>query len=155
MNTEIERKFLVRDSSWRKSVLEQFSCTQGYISQDRGITVRVRRLGERGFLTVKGPSKNITRSEFEYEIPVEDAEYMLKNFCGTRIISKTRFIVKNEGMHWEVDEFSDLNQGLILAEIELQSETQNFKRPIWLGEEVSEDYRYFNLYLSENPFSKW
>ena len=156
MNIEIERKFLVVNDGWRDVADGGRLCEQGYISSDpENITVRVRVLGSQGFLTLKGPTKGISRSEMEYEIPVKEADYMLRNFCGDRVISKTRYLLKLNGLRWEIDEFSGENQGLIVAEIELETEDQLFEKPDWLGEEVSFDPRYFNAALAQNPSSNW
>ena len=156
MKTEIERKFLVVGDAWRDAADAGQLCEQGYISSDpENITVRVRVIGSKGFLTLKGPTKGISRPEMEYEIPIEEAEHMLKNFCGGRVVSKTRHLLKINGLQWEVDEFSGSNDGLIVAEIELGSEDQAFEKPDWLGEEVSFDPRYFNAELARNPFIAW
>jgi len=156
MKTEIERKFLVVSDAWRDAADEGRLCEQGYISSDpEKITVRVRVFGSQGFLTLKGPTKGISRSEMEVEIPVEEATHMLQNFCEGRVISKTRYLLKINGLCWEIDEFSGDNKGLTIAEIELDSEDQSFEKPVWLGEEVSFDPRYFNAALSLNPFTGW
>lgn len=156
MKTEIERKFLVVGDDWRTVAGDGELYEQGYISADpEKITVRVRRAGKRGFLTLKGPTKGISRPEMEYEIPAAEAGFMLKNFCGDRVISKTRYILEINGLRWEIDEFSGENQGLVLAEIELETEDQPFEKPDWIGEEVSHDPRYFNAALAQNPFAAW
>jgi len=156
MKTEIERKFLVVGDAWRDAADEGRLCEQGYISSDpENITVRVRVFGSQGFLTLKGPTKGISRSEMEYEIPVEEAEYMLRNFCGDRVVSKMRYLLEVNGLRWELDEFSGENKGLIVAEIELESEDQPFEKPDWLGSEVSFDPRYFNSALARYPFGEW
>jgi len=156
MKTEIERKFLVASDSWREAADAGRLCEQGYISSDpENATVRVRVIGSQGFLTLKGPTKGISRSEMEYEIPVEEATHMLKNFCGDRVVSKRRHLYKTDGIVWEIDEFFGANNGLVLAEIELDSEDQHVEKPRWLGEEISHDPRYFNAALSLNPFVTW
>jgi CYTH domain-containing protein len=156
MKQEIERKFLVTDDSWRATAGPGKVCCQGYItSGPTGATVRVRLLGGQGFLTIKGPAQNISRPEYEYEISAADAEYMIENLCEDRLISKKRYTLKDRGMTWEIDEFSGLNEGLIVAEIELESEIQPFERPEWLGNEVTFDSRYTNAVLARNPFSGW
>ena len=156
MKTEIERKFLVVGDGWRDAADGGRLCEQGYISCDpEKTTVRVRVLGSKGFLTLKGPTKGISRSEMEYEIPVKEADYMLRNFCGDRVISKTRYLLELNGLRWEIDEFSGENQGLIIAEIELETEDQLFEKPDWLGKEVSFDPRYFNAALAQNPSANW
>ena len=156
IQSEIERKFLVVGDAWRDIAGGGRPCEQGYIFSDpENITVRVRVLGSQGFLTLKGPTKGISRSEMEYEIPVEEAEHILRSFCGDRVVSKTRYLLEINGLRWELDEFSGKNQGLIVAEIELETEGQLFEKPEWLGEEVSFDPRYFNVALSLNPFTDW
>ena len=156
MKIEIERKFRVTGDEWRAIADAGLFCEQGYIlSGSDQITVRVRRIGNKGFLTMKGVADGISRPELEYEIPAAEAEYMLENFCEDRIVSKTRFLVKIGGFTWEIDEFSGRNKGLVLAEIELESEDQVFPVPDWLGEDVSLDFRYTNASLAANPFVKW
>lgn len=156
MKQEIERKFLVKGDGWRADAGDGVGCRQGYLSfRADGATVRVRLLGERGFLTIKGPAEGISRPEFEYEIDSEDVRFMLDNLCGRRVVSKMRYTFTENGMQWEVDVFSGANQGLIIAEIELQNEKQSFEKPEWLGEEVSLDRRYTNAALAEKPYRNW
>jgi len=152
MPTEIERKFLVTGTEWH----EAFSIyiRQGYLCRENEITVRVRLTGENAFLTIKGIKKGISRPEFEYEIPVADAEQLLKLSDGC-VIEKIRHVVMYKGFKWEVDEFLGENVGLIVAEIELEKENQIFERPDWLGREVTGDPRYANASLVSNPFSNW
>ncbi|WP_448563384.1 CYTH domain-containing protein [Trichothermofontia sp.] len=154
MAIEIERKFLVQGDAWRSlavGVLYQ----QGYISRGNGRTVRVRRAGEQAYLTIKGPSIGISRSEFEYEIPVADAEIMLTTLCDRPLIEKKRYRIPINDLVWEVDEFLGDNQGLILAEVELQQADQRIPLPTWIGPEVSGDPRYFNANLVAHPFTQW
>ena len=153
MATEIERKFLLRDTGFLQSLSGERIC-QGYLSDAVDATVRVRLIGEQGFLTIKGRSQGISRSEFEYPIPAADAEQLLA-MCNTGRIEKIRYRISHAGNLWEVDVFSGANQGLVVAEIELASEEEQFSRPDWLGEEVSHDPRYFNSQLSRQPFSSW
>ncbi len=153
MGIEIERKFLVKDDSWRTVAGEGRLCKQGYICSGNGKTVRVRILGHRAYLTIKGPTKGITRSEFEYGIPVHDAEAMLL-LCGN-LVEKVRYIIPHAGLKWELDVFAGANEGLVMAEVELKSESQPFELPEWAGKEVSGDSRYYNAYLSQHPFSEW
>ncbi len=156
MKTEIERKFLIVGDRWRTAADAGQHYEQGYILSDpENVTVRIRIAGRQGFLTLKGPTSGISRSEMEYEIPVDEAEAMLENFCGDRVVSKMRYLLKFNGLTWEIDEFSGKNKGLILAEIELETENQPFEIPDWLGEEVSYDPRYFNAALARRPFSEW
>lgn len=154
MPVEIERKFLVRSPDWTKQSEKAVCMQQGYLNTHPERTTRVRVAGEKAFLTIKGKTTSISRKEFEYEIPSRDAEALLQ-LCETAIVSKTRHIVI-EGKHtWEIDVFDAENEGLILAEIELDSEEEQFEKPEWLGQEVSADKRYFNSYLSKNPFKNW
>ena len=156
MKQEIERKFLVVSDSWRRAAGTGAVCVQGYLtSGPSGATVRVRLLGEQGFLTIKGPAQGISRPEMEYEIPAADAEYMLENLCGDRLVSKKRYTCEAGGMVWEIDVFSGLNEGLTIAEIELESEDQQFENPEWLGVEVTSDSRYYNAALARHPFVRW
>ncbi len=153
MAIEIERKFLVKDDSWRVSAGEGKLCRQGYLLSDGGKTLRVRIIGEQAFLTIKGPTSGIARAEFEYEIPVVDAESMLI-LCGN-LVEKTRYEIDYAGMLWELDVFTGANEGLVMAEIELDSDDQAVELPVWAGEEVSGDPRYYNAYLAEYPFKTW
>lgn len=153
MATEIERKFLLRDTGFLKNLAGERIC-QGYLSDAVDATVRVRVVGDQGFLTIKGRSQGISRSEFEYPIPVADAEQLLA-MCSAGRIDKIRYRIPHASHLWEVDVFSGANQGLVVAEIELASEDEPFSRPDWLGEEVSHDPRYFNSQLSRTPFSSW
>ncbi len=153
MPTEIERKFLVQGDGWRSLAFGSRYC-QGYIVPGPR-TVRVRVVGDQGFLTIKGPSAGISRSEYEYPIPIEDALEMLHNLCEPPLIEKTRYRLEWDGVIWEIDEFEGENQGLILAEVELTDENQVITLPDWIGEEVSDDPRYYNANLAKNPFSQW
>jgi CYTH domain-containing protein len=153
MATEIERKFLVTSDAWRdgqSGVLLQ----QGYLSRDPDRTVRVRIAGEAAFLTIKGRSKGLTRSEFEYPLPLDEARELLA-LCLPPLIEKRRHEVLHGGHVWEIDEFSGDNAGLIVAELELPAEDTAFEAPPWLGREVSDDPRYFNSNLSQRPFTRW
>ena len=153
MSIEIERKFLVVGDAWKTSAGEGLLCRQGYLAADKRKTVRVRILGDRGFLTIKGATDGISRMEFEYEIDYPDAAYMLM-LCD-RIIEKHRYHLRHEGLIWEVDVFSGANEGLVMAEVELESEDQDVELPVWAGEEVSDDPRYYNACLAFHPFSGW
>jgi adenylate cyclase len=154
MAKEIERKFLVGDGSFRQ-LAEGVHYRQGYLSTVKERTVRVRTINDKGFLTVKGITRGISRVEFEYEIPHADATAMLDDLCEQPLVEKSRYKIPMDAFVWEVDEFHGVNEGLVVAEIELQSEDQSFNRPDWLGEEVSGDPRYFNSNLIANPFSTW
>ena len=153
MAIEIERKFLVKDSSYK---IDATSChyRQGYLCPGTGVTARIRIAGEKAFLTIKGRHAGISKIEFEYPIPVKDAEVMLSTMCQN-IISKQRYRTEYNGFTWEIDEFFGDNEGLILAEIELESVEQKFSCPPWLGNEVSDDGRYYNASLSLYPYRDW
>ena len=152
MMTEIERKFLVQENLWGHDGGDCIA--QGYLFADAQKTVRVRLRRNKGYITVKGKTNGISRSEFEYEIPAEDAEAML-NLCGDKVIKKRRHLESIGGNLWEIDVFEGANAPLVLAEIELKHEEQDFVKPPWLGEEVSYDNRYFNSYLAEHPYGAW
>ncbi|HQF47939.1 MAG TPA: CYTH domain-containing protein [Flavobacterium alvei] len=153
---EIERKFLVTSEAYKKEAFTQNRIAQGYLSSIPERTVRVRIKGEKGFLTIKGASNKsgLSRFEWEKEIPVDEAKELLK-LCEKGVIDKTRFEVKIGKHVFEVDEFYGENEGLIMAEIELNSESEIFEKPSWLGKEVTNDNRYYNSYLSQNSFKKW
>lgn len=156
MANEIERKFLVK-GDYKRSVIKQSRIIQGYLSSVPERTVRVRVKGEKGFLTIKGvgSASGATRFEWEKEIPVAEANDLLK-ICEPGTIDKTRFIVPEQsGLKFEVDEFYGENEGLTMAEIELPSEDHPFEKPEWLGEEVTGDSRYYNSMLMKNPFKSW
>jgi adenylate cyclase len=152
MATEIERKFIVEGTSWRQGTGVRFS--QCYLNRDKERTVRVRIAGDKAFLTVKSLTRGASRAEFEYEIPVADAEQLLELSDGP-VIEKNRYRIVHDGSTWEVDEFLGDNAGLVVAEIELTSEDQPFSRPPWLGREVTHDSRYFNSNLAGYPYSQW
>ena len=155
MALEIERKFLVA-GDYKPFAVSHSRITQGYISSASGRTVRVRIRGDKGYLTIKGPSEGISRYEWEIEIPVADAESLMA-ICEPGVIDKTRWLVPaGDGIHtWEVDEFHGENDGLVVAEIELRSEDDVFEKPSWLGEEVTGDRRYYNSMLTRRPFRTW
>lgn len=154
MGKEIERKFLLKDSGWRGLAGGRLY-RQGYLSTVIERAVRVRTIGDHAYLTIKGVSTGITRLEFEYEIPLADANSMLDNLCEKPLIEKTRYVIPYEDFTWEVDEFHGENAGLIVAEVELENECQEFRLPPWVGEEVSDDPRYFNANLVEHPYTTW
>ncbi len=154
MSREIERKFLVVSDAWRAHA-EGVRIRQGYLSSRPEATVRVRVMGEKAFLTVKGLTRGVERLEFEYEIPKADAEAMLESIAERPILQKTRWRVEDEGCLWEIDEFEGENAGLVVAEIELPSADAAFPRPAWLGREVSSEARYFNSNLLARPWSAW
>ncbi len=147
MGLEIERKFLLKNDSWRAQVRRSTNCAQGYLSFGPPVTVRVRLTPEKAFLCVKGANTGISRQEFEYAIPPEEAEELLL-LCQGRLIKKTRHLVDFGGLTWEIDEFFGDNAGLFVAEVELQSPDQEFERPDWLGEEVSGNPAYYNANMA-------
>lgn len=153
MNIEIERKFLLKNDSWKKNSVG-IHYVQGYLNNAEENTFRVRIAGERAFLTIKSKSEGISRKEFEYEIPPEDARELLK-LSQTPVIEKIRYKIEYAGKYWEVDEFLGENKGLYVAEIELGSEDESFEKPEWIGKEVSGEKRYYNSHLAHKPFSKW
>ncbi len=154
MGREIERKFLVKGNSWRQGG-KGVKVRQGHLSTDRDRVVRVRTAGGKGFLTIKGKGRGLMRPEYEYEIPVRDAVEILEKLCVGAVIEKTRYCLNHEGLRWEIDEFHGENRGLVVAEVELESEFQEVPRPDWLGEEVSGDPRYLNVNLALRPFREW
>lgn len=152
MGIEIERKYLVTGADWRTSDGQRIC--QGYLNRDKARTVRVRIAGAQAFLTVKGLSTGATRAEFEYPIPLADAQALLA-LCDGPLIDKVRHRVDHAGLTWEVDEFFGDNAGLVVAEVELASEDQSIALPSWVGEEVTTDSRYVNASLASHPFSRW
>jgi len=154
MGKEIERKFLVKDNTWRGQDAGK-RYRQGYLSTVKERTGRVRIAGDKGFLTVKGITVGASRSEYEYEIPVADANEMLDRLCERPLIEKTRYRISHTGLVWEVDEFEGENRGLITAEVELKDEHQSVTLPGWVGQEVTGDPRYFNANLVAKPFTTW
>lgn len=155
MALEIERKFLVKNDEWRDAVESSQHIMQGYLAANANATVRVRVKGDKAFLTIKGATEGITRSEYEYPIPVEDAGQMLRELSASPMIDKVRHLVRCGAHVWELDVFSGANQGLIMAEVELATEDETFELPGWAGDEVTADPRYYNVNLARNPFSHW
>ncbi len=154
MGIEIERKFLIKDDAWR-ALAKGTQYRQGYLNSTKERTVRVRTINDKGFLTIKGISTGATRAEYEYEIPHAETVAMLDELCEKPLIEKNRYKIAFEGLIWEIDEFFGENQGLIVAEVELESEDQQFEKPEWVGDEVTGDPKYFNSNLILNPFAKW
>ncbi|MBD2196579.1 MULTISPECIES: CYTH domain-containing protein [Calothrix] len=154
MAAEIERKFLIKGDRWRQ-LAEGSRYVQGYILTAKQATVRVRIVGNQGYLTIKGATVQYSRSEFEYPIPVEDAQEMLDTLCDRPLIEKTRYKIAYSNLIWEIDEFEGVNKGLIIAEVELTDEKQQIELPDWIGEEVSDNPKYFNSNLVKHPFSQW
>ncbi|MBU2651898.1 MAG: CYTH domain-containing protein [Bacteroidetes bacterium] len=154
MPLEIERKFLVKNKDYRIGARAK-AIRQGFLNLDKNRLVRVRLSGDKAYITVKGPDKGIQRLEFEYSIPPEEAVIMLDELCQKPLIEKTRYYVSFEGFTWEIDEFVGDNEGLIVAEIELEYEGQDFPQPGWLGLEVSGENRYYNASLVNYPYKSW
>ena len=154
MGKEIERKFLVEGDEWRGES-KGTRIRQGYLVTELERSVRVRVRGETGTLTVKGESRGAVRAEYEYAIPKDDAEAMIDDLCLRPLIEKTRHVVAHGGQVWEIDVFEGDNAGLVVAELELDDEDESFERPPWLGDEVTDDPRYYNANLVENPFRTW
>ncbi len=156
MGIEIEKKFLLKNDDW-KTLAEGTPYRQGYITSGKErSTVRVRTVGnKKGFLTIKGPTVGATRTEYEYEIPFNDAKHMLDELCEGPIIEKERYKISFDGFIWEVDVFFGENEGLVVAEIELLSEDQHFEKPEWIDVEVTADPRYYNSSLIKKPYSTW
>ena len=152
MAIEIERKFLVVGDEWRSAPPIYFC--QGYLSSHKERTVRVRIADDRGFMTIKGKSTGASRIEFEYDIPVTDAKQLLL-LCEYPLIEKYRRKINHAGMDWEIDEFLGDNLGLVVAEVELETEDQPFVKPAWVGQEVTHDARYLNSNLVSHPFKGW
>lgn len=153
MAKEIERKFLVEFDKL-PDLKNGVEIKQGYLSTMKNAAVRVRLKGERAYLTIKGEITGITCSEFEYEIPTSDADQIISEMCG-EIINKTRYEIPYQGHIWELDIFHESNSGLVIVEIELQSENETFKPPTWLGKEVTGQSKYYNSNLSKQPFTHW
>lgn len=156
MAKEIEYKFLIKNDQWRNQISGSIAIRQAYIQTSRRLsTVRVRVAGSQAWVTFKNSSTGITRDEYEYQIPVNDALEMLEKLCDTELIVKTRYFVEHDGKHWVVDVFEGQNAGLILAEIELDSEDEKFSIPPWLGADITLDHRYSNFALAIRPFNEW
>ncbi|MGE5622322.1 MAG: CYTH domain-containing protein [Bacillota bacterium] len=154
MGVEIERKFLVAGEGW-KTQGQGVLLRQGYLSSSPERIVRVRIEGAAALLTIKGRTVGAARGEWEYPIPLEDAQVFLDSLCERPLIEKYRYRIPYQGLTWEVDEFLGENAGLVVAEVELASEDQPFAKPDWVGDEVTQDARYFNANLLRHPYSKW
>lgn len=153
MAIEIERKFLLRNDAWRAQAQRSVRMVQAYLGGDR-CSIRVRIEGEAAFLNLKSKDLGARRMEFEYPVPVADAEQILAAFGGAQV-AKTRHYVQRGAHLWEIDEFSGDNTGLVVAELELSAEDEAFERPGWLGDEVTQDPRYYNVALARQPYSTW
>ncbi len=155
MATEIERKFLVISDHWRAAAEPGVRFRQGYLSGTGKASVRVRVEGEAANLNIKSATLGVRRQEYEYAIPLRDANEMLDGLCTGGVVEKTRYRVPVGGHVWEVDVFEGDNAGLVVAEIELNHEDEVFETPAWAGAEVSHDPRYYNVYLAEHPYTSW
>ena len=154
MAIEIERKFLVKEKPF-STAKRSLKINQGYIINEKSKVIRVREKGDDYFLTIKGNNIGISRLEYDFPISKEDAKELIFHFCKTTLIEKTRHYIEYKGHTWEVDEFHGKNTGLIVAEIELDSEDEKFEIPDWVGEEVTQDDRYYNMNLAIHPFTSW
>jgi adenylate cyclase len=155
MAKEIERKFLVKNDSWQTDFGAGVEYRQAYIRTVGNATVRLRTAGDKAYLTLKGPSSQAARDEYEYEIPFADALEMLQHLCDTPIVHKTRYTKKYDNYEWVIDVFHDENAPLVMAEIEFYKTECKFNLPAWAGQEVTEDFRYTNASLSLNPYGSW
>ncbi len=155
MASEIERKFLVKSDAWRAEVVESMRIRQGYIVGSQLASVRVRLSGDRAWLNLKSATVGVSRGEFDYEIPAADGRALLETLCSKPLIEKTRFFVNHAGHRWEIDVFEGDNAGLVVAEVELQSEDEPVELPPWAGDEVSSDERYYNAVLAQRPYRLW
>ena len=155
MGVEVERKFLVVDDSWRAEVIKATRIVQGYLARTGRVTLRVRIKGEAGFVTIKGETRGISRSEFEYPVPVDDARAMLDGLADGPVVDKVRHLVPVGGHTWEVDVFEGANAPLVMAEVELGDPDEPFELPAWAGQDVSDDARYYNVNLAQAPYSTW
>lgn len=154
MTIEIERRFLLKNDSWRAGAGEPETMRQGYLSVEKERTIRVRIIGKRAWLTLKGYISDVARSEFEYEIPLPHAEAMMQTMCPFRL-EKRRYKVDYQGFVFEIDEYFGDNAPLIVAELELPGEDAVFAKPAWLGEEITANGKFTNAYLSKHPYSEW
>lgn len=155
MGTEIERKFLLCSDAWRELASRATRYRQGYLSDAKSVSVRVRIAGDQGFLNIKSVTLEVSRAEYDYPIPLEDAAELLERFCARPLIEKTRYLVPYRGHVWEVDVFEGENAGLVVAEVELSRADEPFQKPHWIGEEVSADPRYYNVSLVTHPYKDW
>lgn len=155
MALEIERKFLVRDDRWRAATVSRTLLRQGYLANTTRASIRVRLADDQGWLSVKSMTRGLARAEYEVPVPVADAREMLEHLCEGPLIEKWRYLVEHAGHRWEIDEFLGDNAGLVVAELELDSEAEQFVRPEWLGTEVTHEERYYNFRLAQQPYAHW
>ena len=155
MPIEIERKFLLVNNNWRELVKYSHRIRQGYMGEIGQASVRIRVQGDKANINIKSATLTMRRMEYEYEIPLPEAEEMLDQLCNQPQVDKTRYIVEQGKHKWEIDEFYGDNQGLVMAEIELSDEMEAFDKPEWLGKEVTQDPRYYNVNLIKQPYKSW
>lgn len=155
MAIEIEHKFLLANDNWRNEVTHSSYYKQGYLSQDKNSTVRIRVSDQEAWLVIKGATIGISRPEYTYDIPLHEAHQMLDKLCEKPLIEKVRHFITRSEHIWEIDEFKGENEGLVVAEIELSSESEAFEKPEWIGADVSYDARYYNSNLSNHPYQSW
>lgn len=155
MGKEIERKFLLRHNGWRKYASKGLRMRQGYLNSDRLCSIRIRIAGDQAHLNIKSATLGISRIEFDYPIPLPDAEQILDQLCVRPLIQKTRYLIEHAGHVWEIDVFEGENAGLVVAEVELEDVDEAFELPDWVGGEVSEDPRYYNVWLVKHPYKDW
>jgi len=155
MGIEIERKFLLKDDSWRQQADTGTPYRQGYLIGAKQASVRVRIEGDKAFLNIKSMTLGVTRHEYQYPIPLEEANELLETLCDKPLVEKTRYRVHHAGHEWEIDVFAGVNTGLVVAEVELQSEQEKLELPSWAGVEVSDDPRYYNVNLVKHPYPTW
>lgn len=155
MAKEIERKFRLRSDAWRAEVSRTTRLRQGYLANTERASIRVRLEGERALLSVKSMEHGMSRDEYEVPMPLADAREILDRLCQGIVIEKLRHLVVHEGSEWEIDEFLGENAGLVIAELELDSEDASFARPAWLGAEITDQERYYNFRLSQRPYRHW
>jgi adenylate cyclase len=155
LGTEIERKFLIVSEAWRTDAMDSVKMTQGYIAETEFCSIRIRVAGERAWLNIKEMKLGMRRGEFEYPVPAEEGQDMLRRFCVGGLIEKVRHQVRHGDHVWEIDEFAGSNLGLILAEVELSSVDERIDLPPWVGEEVTDDSRYYNIKLAQFPYLEW
>ncbi len=155
MGIEIEKKFLLKNDDWKKESDEGEQFRQGYMSGSNRSSIRIRVAGDRANINIKSATLGVTRKEYEYEIPVEDANEMLDSMCERPFIEKRRHFVQRGPHIWEIDVFEGDNEGLVVAEIELSDPDEPFDIPSWIGEEVSEDPKYYNVCLVNHPYKDW
>jgi len=155
MPIEIERKFLLKNQDWREKVSYAYRIRQGYFGEVGKASIRIRIQDKKANINIKSATLSMTRQEYEYEIPLNEAEEMLNQLCKQPQVDKTRFIVEQPPHRWEIDEFYGENEGLLVAEIELNDEAEVFEKPAWIGEEVTEDPRFYNVNLIKHPYKDW